>query len=234
MDANASSVLFISPMSPRHIGRLVLDEQPIPLLNAFAYSFTSIHLIMTPPPLFSFIFSLQLLHSLFLLFLRPCLNTYTVLSSSFSFLHHLVFNSTSFSFRSPYSPLSQSKPGIQHSLYYSHLTYSNAFSLWGEYRVLWFSSYLSSGLSKGVFQVWFPARTPKKKLGSLTLFKSFVLECMFDRQSMFLVLFPVLSVYHAPQAQGSYEQHFCQLQMAIPVSSSFISCFSVYSSLSKS
>lgn len=68
VDANASSVLFITcsqTPSPLRVGRPVLVEQPVLLLNAFAYSFPLFalwqlaHLL----PFFSFLsLSLQVLH----------------------------------------------------------------------------------------------------------------------------------------------------------------------------
>lgn len=134
MDANTSSVLFITCLqtqSPPHIGRLVLVEQPIPLLNEFFLFFSSVHLMTAPPlplilPLFLPFPPLQLLRCFFLSFICFRLSSYTTSCPSFFFLIissliQPLFLSGSLVPLLPFT-FSQSKPWIRHPIYYSPFT----------------------------------------------------------------------------------------------------------------
>lgn len=130
MDANASSVLFITcsqTRSPPHIGRLVLVEWPIPLLNAFAYSFPLFASWRLPHCLSFFRFSPSSTPPLFLPLIHLLLLQYLHTSSPSFFFPFISSLIQPLSLSGSPIPLllfalSQSKPWIRHLIYYSPFT----------------------------------------------------------------------------------------------------------------
>lgn len=168
MDANTSSVLFITCLqtqSPPHIGRLVLVEQPIPLLNEFFLFFSSVHLMTAPPlplilPLFLPFPPLQLLRCFFLSFICFRFSSYTTSCPSFFFLiissliQPLFLSGSLVPLLLLHFPNRSLELGILFIILPLPHMLSNAFSLWRECKVHWFIDafyflLLSSGLSKG-------------------------------------------------------------------------------------